>query len=227
MTRAAWRRAIPGPLRPEQEPPRRGGTDIAAPHANEPAAGDSFTPPPIPVHLAGFPTAGGLVVPYTTLRHRGGKVALGLVDGDLADRCLRNRLCGVCGQPLPGRTVFLMRASDLVRKYSVEPGMCPPCAAYTRRACPMVSGFMGQYRKGVNPLATRRCGDELCPCRGWSAPGGKSARFGAPADRWYALWVTQYRLGHDPDGRLAAGFSGLRVLALREIPVRAGLEADR
>jgi hypothetical protein len=197
------------------------------PDVKGPAAGDSFTPPPIPVHLAGFPTIGGLVVPYTTLRHRGGRAALGLVDGDRADRCLRDCLCGVCGQPLSGRMVFLMRASDLVRKYSVEPAMCPPCAAYARQACPMIAGFMRQYRNGVNPLATRRCDDELCPCRGWSAPGGPSARFGAPADRWYALWATQYRLSRDPDGRLAAGFAGLRVLALREVSFPAGPEAGR
>lgn len=167
-------------------------------------------------------------MPFITLRHRGGgQAALGYVDGALVDRCLRGRLCGVCGLPAPGKMVFLMRARDLARKFSNEPGLCPPCAAYTLRACPMVGGFMQRYANSVNPFVTRRCGDELCPCRQWSAPVGPSARLGAPADPWYALWTRQYRLGRDPDGRLAAGFAGLRVLALREVPSRPGPEAGK
>ena len=45
------------------------------------------------------------------------------------------------------------------------------------------------------------------------------------ADRWWALWTTQYRLSRDPDGRLAAGFSGLRMLSLEEVTPGTGPEA--
>lgn len=185
----------------------------------------SFTPPPVPLHLAGFPTLGGLVVPYTTIRHRDGTAALGVNNGHLVDQCLRERLCGVCGDTLAGRMVFLMRGSDLPRACTVEPGMCPPCAAYTQRACPMVGGFMRYYMKSVSPLVTRRCDDVLCTCRAWSAPAGASSRPGAPAERWYALWTLQYRLTRDPEGRLAAGFAGLRVLAIKEARSAGAAEA--
>lgn len=118
--------------------------------------------------------------------------------------------------------VFLMRGSDLHRNFTVEPGLCPPCASYTRRACPMVGGFMSWYSKTVSPFVTRRCGDELCECRAWAAPAGQSSRPGAQAERWHMLWTREYRLVRDPGGRLAAGFDGVRVLAVRELPSAAG-----
>lgn len=176
-----------------------------------------FTPPPIPVHLAQFPTVGGLVVPYITLQHRNGTAALGLVDNSRLERCLREQRCGVCGEIIEGRMVFFMREADLARKCSNEPALCPPCAAYTQQACPMVSGYMAHYRNSVAPFATRYCDDDRCLCWAWIPPTASSARLGAEAEQWYALWTLQYKLVHDPEGRLAAGFEGQRVLKLREV----------
>jgi len=177
----------------------------------------SFVPPPIPVHLAKFPTIGGLIVPFITLQHRNGKAALGLVDATRVEYCLREQRCGVCGRVIENRMVFLMREIDLVRKCSNEPGMCPPCAAYTERACPMVGGYMVHYRQNMAPFVLRKCNDDQCLCRLWAPPEESSARPGAVAERWYALWTLHYDLVRDPQGRLAAGFAGRRVLKLREI----------
>ena len=184
-----------------------------------------FTAPPVPVHLAGFPTAGGLVVPYVTLRHRGGKAALGLVRADLTEQCLRERRCGVCANPLEDKMVLFVRGSDLARDCTVEPATCPRCAAYTRRACPMIGGFMPHYRKNTSLLAIRRCGDALCTCRAWSAPSETANRPGAPAEGWYAFWTRGYRLVRDPEGRPAAGFAGIRPLALRPVQHPGGPRA--
>ena len=60
-----------------------------------------FTAPSIPVHLAQFPTIGGLVVPFVTLQHRNGKAALGLVDASRVESCLCEQRCGC----LPGLEV--------------------------------------------------------------------------------------------------------------------------
>src|SRR4051812_29215218 len=87
-----------------------------------PVAHDSYGVPPIPIHLAEFPTVGGLVVPNITLRHRNGAAALGLVDYRRMVHCFRERCCGVCGEPVEGRLVFLMRSFDLARSMSCEPG---------------------------------------------------------------------------------------------------------
>lgn len=179
--------------------------------------GTAFTAPPIPIHLAGFQSVGGLVIPFITLQHRNGTAALGLVDARRMELCLRERRCGVCGGSMPGRMVFFMRRTDLNRKCSVEPAMCPPCAAYTGRACPMITGNMAQYRRSVSSFPARACGDPLCQCTLWAPPDDSSARLGAQAEPWYALWTLQYRLVRTPEGHLAAGFAGLRVLRIREI----------
>ena len=188
--------------------------------------GAAFTPPPVPAHLAQFPTMGGLVVPFITPRHRNGKAALGLVHPLRVELCIREQRCGVHGQVIRDRMVFLMREADLVRKYSNEPALCPPCAAYTQAACPMVGGYMTHYRDKVAPFVTRKCGDSQCECRLWAPPDESSARFGARAEKWYALWTLQYRAGRDPEGRPAAGFAGLRVLKLREIGLSPQCPAD-
>jgi hypothetical protein len=175
-----------------------------------------FSLPPIPVYISHYPAVSGMVIPFTVLRHRNGDAALGLTDYERVSHCLRERRCGVCGRVMHGRMVFLMRQSDLRRKCSNEPGMCPPCAAYTQRACPMIAGRMDHYRKSQPQFLSRRCDDPLCLCWSW-VPQSEPARYGAPADHWYALWATEYRLIRDQQGNLAAGFSGIRVLALRSI----------
>jgi hypothetical protein len=186
---------------------------------------DSFGAPPIPVHLAQFPVVGGLVVPYITLRHRNGAAALGLVDYNRTVRCFTERRCGVCGGIVAGRMVFLMRSFDLTRKLSSEPGLCPPCAAYAIAACPMLTGQMAHYRQSRPTFIRRRCDDPECECSQWiSTP--EPNRYGAAAERWLALWTTQYRLVHDARGRLAAGFAGVRVLSIREIRQPAPAPSD-
>jgi hypothetical protein len=179
-------------------------------------ADPDFTPPPIPVHLAGSRTQGGLVVAYVTLRHRNGDAALGLIDHQKVTLCLHGRRCGVCGLPMDERMVFLMRQIDLDRKRSSEPGMCPPCAAYTQRACPMISGAMKHGRKSLPQFVWRECGDPLCLCWSWIPPG-EPGRYGAPADRWFAVWLASYMFVHDEAGSPAADFSRTRVLAVRPI----------
>lgn len=179
-------------------------------------ASDSFGVPSVPVHLANFPTVGGLVVPYITLRHRNGAAALGLVDYSRMVRCFQEQRCGVCGEVVTGKMVFLVRAIDLDRGMSSEPGLCPPCAAYTLAACPMLAGQMAHYRRSRPAFIRRPCGDPACECRLWETTP-EANRYGAEAEPWHVLWTTQYRLVRDERGRLAAGFKGLRVLRIRAV----------
>lgn len=85
----------------------------------------------------------------------------------------------------------------------------------------MVRGYMAYYRESVSPFVSRTCGDSDCLCAAWAPPDEASARLSAPADTWFALWTMQYRLARDSDGRLTANFTGLRILAIREITRRS------
>jgi hypothetical protein len=162
-----------------------------------------------------------MVVPYITLRHRNGTAALGLVDYNRMVHCLQEHRCGVCGEPVTDRVVFLMRSFDLARNLSSEPGLCPPCAAYTVAACPMIAHRMAHYRRSQPTFIRRPCGDPECECSQWvSTP--EPNRYGASAERWFALWTTEYRLVRDEHSRLAAGFAGVRVLKLREVRTHIG-----
>lgn len=179
-------------------------------------AQDSFSAPPIPIHLADFPMVGGLVVPYITLRHRNGTAALGLVDYGRMVHCFQERRCGVCGEVVYGRMVFLVRSVDLSRGMSSEPGLCPPCAAYTLAACPMIAGRMAHYRQTAPSFIRRVCGDPGCECSQWVS-SQEPYRYGTHAEQWFVLWTMQYRLVRDERGRVAAGFKGVRVLRLRDV----------
>jgi len=147
--------------------------------------------------------------------------ALGLVDYNRMVHCFQERRCGVCGEVVEGRMVFLMRSFDVARNVSSEPGLCPPCAAYTTAACPMIAGRMAHYRQSRPTFVSRRCDDPECECSQWVSTT-ETNRYGAASERWFALWTTEYRLVRDEHGRLAAGFAGVRVLKLREVRTYIG-----
>lgn len=178
--------------------------------------GAGFTPPPVPVRLAHMPLLGGLVIPVISARHRGGQAAFGVNHPVNLPMCLLQRRCGVCGEPLGRKAVFLMRPADLWRNSTVEPGMHPECANYVTRACPMVSGHMTRYRRHRSPRAYR-CGDPACGCILWKPPGGyDSPRQGRDADPWYTLWTTVYETRYN-QGRLVAAFPYQHILAIRPV----------
>lgn len=180
----------------------------------EAAASADGAAPPIPVRLAHQPTIGGLVVPYITPRTDDGRYLFGGVDSYRQWRCLTGRLCSVCGRALveqPGdRLILLMRLSDLPHRSTSEPALDPVCAAYTQAACPMLAGRLTHYRS--TPM---RLGPRMAPAV------DQAARIGAPAEPWFAVWLTHYDLDVDPrNGQPAASYAGIRPLRIRPITWR-------
>jgi hypothetical protein len=168
-----------------------------------PATKTDTAVPPIPIRLAHLPTVGGLVVPFVTPHTPDGRYLFGGVDAGRQRRCLTDRLCGVCGQPLlarPGeRLILLMRLSDLPHRRTSEPALDPVCAAYTRAACPMVAGRLSRHR----PIPMR-----LGP---GMVPVDEAARLGAAAEPWFAVWLSRYDTVIDPrNGQPAASYAGIR-----------------
>src|SRR5439155_26386421 len=120
---------------------------------------------------------GGLVVPVVTPQTVDGRYRFGTI-GDLSQqRCLRGFRCGVCGNPLRDKAVLFARPMDLLWECPSEPAVCPPCAAYSARACPMLAGRQAQYRASEHPALA-----------GIPIPAGEELRLGAPADAWFAVF---------------------------------------
>jgi hypothetical protein len=166
--------------------------------------------PPVPVHLAGRPTVGGLVVPVITPRTLDGTYLFGKLADLTQQRCLRQYQCGVCATPLPGKAVLFARRSDLFWQCTSEPAVCPPCAAYSTHACPMLAGHMARYRASHHPALA-----------GIPIPPGEDLRLGAPAEAWYAVWIRGYAVLDHPakPGTLAASWATIPPLRIRAIPV--------
>jgi hypothetical protein len=166
--------------------------------------------PNIPLRLAGRPTIGGLVVPWTTGRTPDGRYRFGAVDLDRHNRAMTERLCQTCGEPLQDRIVFAMRDSDLRSLTSYEPGLHPVCSAYAAKAC-RVAGRMDHYR--AESLA-----GQLADLGIASQGDPTGARAGAIAEGWQLVWANGYRLYTHPRTKLlAAMLLPEQILRVRRI----------
>jgi len=167
--------------------------------------------PNIPLRLAGRPTLGGLVVPWTTGRTPDGRYRFGAVDLDRHNQAMTDRLCQTCGTPLEDRIVFAMRGGDLRALTSHEPAMHPVCSAYASIACPMIAGRMQHYRAAslAGQLADL----------GISSHGDPTdARAGATAEGWHLVWASGYRIYTHPRTKLlAAMLLPEQILRVRRI----------
>jgi len=81
----------------------------------------------------------------------------------------------------------------LSRKFD-EPPLCPPCALYVSRACPVVSGRVEVYPDRPKVSAGRRghtCPDPGCDCGGWAEtdPEHSADMGGQMVLPWYACWT--------------------------------------
>ncbi|MET8149118.1 hypothetical protein ACIBSW_39690 [Actinoplanes sp. NPDC049668] len=167
--------------------------------------------PDIPVHLRQRPTSSGLVVPVPTPRTADGQYLFGLIERGQQQRLLHGRLCQICGQPLDGRLILFARPADLQLCGTSEPALCPPCAAYSSRACPMLSGRLAEYRRRPRTAFA-----------GISADTGGHLRAGTHADPWFAVWVRGYDVvAHPIRGQvLAASWLRHPPLIIRPVPGR-------
>ncbi|WP_410814856.1 hypothetical protein [Micromonospora sp. 067-2] len=164
--------------------------------------------PDIPAQLLDRPRAGGLVVPWFTPATASGAYLFGKI-GDLSQyRCLTRSLCQVCGRRLGERAVLFARESDLVHGCTAEPALCPPCAAYRCRACPMLVGRRQHYRAGERPALA-----------GIPLAADQLLRQAAPAEPWYVVWIGDYDVIDHPSqpGTLAASWQRIPPLRIRAL----------
>lgn len=174
--------------------------------------------PPVPARCADRPTVGGLVHPYVNVTLAGGGVDFRAQHHTRAVECVSNNLCQVCAQPLVHPIVLLGTDRALAELVFGEPPLHPECAVYTSRACPMVAGRRTHYASGPSVSERERgraCFLPGCDCGGWVAhPGSRQA--GAPAQPWFAVYVTDYAIATRPDGYvLGPAVTPDQVLAVR------------
>lgn len=152
-----------------------------------------LTRPPIPASCAGRPTVGGLVAPYINLRLADGGVDFRSPHHTKYARCWQKGLCQTCGNPTGHPAVVFGGPNQLRSGRFDEPPLCPPCALYASRACPMVAGRMDRYADRQRISEGRRgraCSEPGCDCGGWiptEPNSGGSA--GDPAHAWYAVYI--------------------------------------
>ncbi|GAA1577522.1 hypothetical protein GCM10009827_119170 [Dactylosporangium maewongense] len=168
------------------------------------------TPPVVPPHLLDRPVAGGLVVPWITPVTAGGVYLFGSLAAASQRQCLHEQRCQICGRPLPDEAVLFARRSDLRLRCTSEPATCPPCAAYSAQACPMLSGARSTYRTATHPALA-----------GTPDDGQRHLRQGAPAERWHAVHVQEYDVIRHPrwPQTLAASWGRIPPVRIDAVPV--------
>lgn len=149
--------------------------------------------PPVPASCAARPLVGGLVAPFVNLRLADGGVDFRSPHQAKYERCWREGLCQTCGSPLARRAVVFGGPNQVRELHFDEPPLCPPCAVYASRACPMVAGRQDRYATRDRVAEGRRghvCPDAGCGCGGWTpADPAQGGHGGDPAHPWYACYI--------------------------------------
>lgn len=180
----------------------------------------------IPQCLAHRPTQGGLVVPAFVLSLPDGTHDFAACEGLTVNRMMLDRICGVCGYPITGgRVVFFAGDDQLDEMLFDAVPMCPPCAAYSAKACPMVAGHRTSYRTAGSRASTthQACGKPGCDCGGYAVSEDRER--GLPAPTWFAVWCRDYACVASSAAAVAAiragrPVPGERFLAKVDHPLR-------
>lgn len=167
----------------------------------------------IPARLESRPLQGGLVVPWVSVQLADGTYDLGNMHNTRASICFLQSRCQIDGELVaPQPLVFFVSETCLDDMTTQEPPTHPECAAYSRRACPMVAGQMKHYRSTPSRAhgpAGGTCFKPGCDCGGWvPTPGQGESNAGQPALRWFMVWCRDFAItvpDEKTGERLAAG----------------------
>ncbi|MEV1003346.1 hypothetical protein [Nonomuraea sp. NPDC050202] len=142
----------------------------------------------IPIQLIHAPQHNGMVIPYIALRHADSTPEFGRVEPARVTECILERRCQLCAQELADAAVLMARPQDYADGYVPEPAEHPWCAAYSIRACPMLSGRLPRHRDRTRPTRRHCTLPEACWC-GSNEPPSVDAivRSGRAATPWYSV----------------------------------------
>ena len=147
--------------------------------------------PPIPWRMGRRPRdARGLPIPFAQFIGADGVPDFRVLDGERVQRCLRNRLCGLCGQQM-GKHVFFVGGPLCVDNGLFhDPPMHKECAEFALRACAHLNRSKGKYSVAPRP----------------SEPGLRVVEGAMATDQkaeWFALMHTRlFSQTHGSDGMI-------------------------
>ena len=152
------------------------------------------TRPPIPLSLAARPVTGGLAAPFVNVALADGGVDFRTTHQARFASCWKNHLCQSCGSPAGDPAVLFGGPYQVTTGRFTEPPVCPPCALYASKACPMVAGRMTAYPDRPRVSAGKRgetCSEPGCDCGGWKVadPEHMADHGGQSAHAYYACWI--------------------------------------
>jgi hypothetical protein len=98
----------------------------------------------IPTFLSHLKTYNGFPVPFIQL-WAGSKPDFRAVNLEHCARCLRDKLCAICGRRLGEFCYFIGGPLSKKNRLLVDPAMHKHCAEFASKACPFVSGHRQEY----------------------------------------------------------------------------------
>lgn len=93
----------------------------------------------------------GLPVTYTSLTLPDGRIDFTQADTLIWRRCVKDRLCALCGNKLPKKMWFIGGPLTMVNRFFFDLGMHEECARYALVVCPYlaVRGFKGVKKRAI------------------------------------------------------------------------------
>jgi hypothetical protein len=154
---------------------------------------ETDTRPPIPASLAHRPERGGLAQPWVNVELADGGVDFRSAHQTRFAECWTSCRCQSCGRPTGDPAVLVCGPRQILNRRFDEPPLCPPCALYVSKACPMVNGRAEVYPQRPRVSQGHRgktCTEAGCECGGWieSDPEHSADQGGQRALPWYACW---------------------------------------
>lgn len=95
---------------------------------------------PIPARLAGLPRHGGFPAGFVFAVGENGIPDFTVLDDEKVMRSIREKLCGLCGQPLDYWVTFVGGPRSVQNRRFLDPAMHEDCARYALSVCPFLLG---------------------------------------------------------------------------------------
>lgn len=93
-----------------------------------------------PAWCEGRPRFHGVVIPFSVFIKPDGVPDFKVTNHQHWQRCVNEKLCGVCGQPMTGTMFFIGGDRSLVSRTFFDPAMHEDCARYAFAVCPFLIG---------------------------------------------------------------------------------------